>query len=31
MLAMDASTLQKLAQWEQAHASGNKKPLTAKV
>ncbi|KAF9131265.1 RNA polymerase II-associated protein 3 [Mortierella sp. 14UC] len=27
---MDASTLQKLAQWEQAHASGNKKPLTAK-
>ncbi|KAF9294353.1 RNA polymerase II-associated protein 3 [Linnemannia elongata] len=27
---MDALTLQKLAQWEQAHASGNKKPLTAK-
>ncbi|KAK3834026.1 MAG: hypothetical protein J3R72DRAFT_526983 [Linnemannia gamsii] len=27
---MDASTLQKLAQWEQAHANGNKKPLTAK-
>ncbi|KAG0287141.1 RNA polymerase II-associated protein 3 [Linnemannia gamsii] len=27
---MDASTLQKLAQWEQAYASGNKKPLTSK-
>ncbi|KAF9095046.1 hypothetical protein BGX29_009205 [Mortierella sp. GBA35] len=27
---MDASTLQKLAQWEQAHANGNKKPLVAK-
>ncbi|KAF8948358.1 RNA polymerase II-associated protein 3 [Haplosporangium gracile] len=27
---MDSSTLRTLAQWEQAHASGNKKPLSAK-
>ncbi|KAF9147894.1 RNA polymerase II-associated protein 3 [Linnemannia schmuckeri] len=27
---MDSTTSQRLAQWEQAHASGNKKPLTAK-
>ncbi|KAF9927634.1 hypothetical protein FBU30_003010 [Linnemannia zychae] len=29
-LAMDALTLQKLAQWEQAHVNGNKKPLTTR-